>query len=45
MYFPGFTGPSNDDIEVAVGTAFQEKRPGAGFKTGYFVKKKLGGLP
>ena len=36
---------SNDDIEVAGGTAFQQIRPGAGFKAGDFVKEKLGGLP
>ena len=35
-------GLSNDDIEVAGGAAFLEKRPGAGFKTGDFVKEKLG---
>ena len=34
---------SNDDVGVARGTAFQELRPGAGFKTGDFVKEKLGG--
>ena len=27
------------------GTVFKEIRPGAGFKTGDFVKDKLGGLP
>ena len=30
---------------MAGGTAFQEIRPGAGFKTGDFVKEELGGLP
>ena len=29
---------------LARGTVFQEVRPGAGFKTGDFVKEKLGGL-
>ena len=38
-------GLSNDDVRVARGTVFQEIRPGAGFKTGDFVKEKLGGLP
>ena len=32
-----------DDVGVAKGTAFQEIRPCAGFKTGDFVKEKLGG--
>ena len=36
---------SNDDVEEARGTVIQEIRPGAGFKTGDFVKEKLGGLP
>ena len=31
-------GRSNDDAEGARGTVFQEIRPGAGFKTGDFVK-------
>ena len=30
---------------VAKGTVFQEIRAGVGFKTGDFVKEKLGGLP
>ena len=38
-------GLSNDDVEVARGTVFQEVRPGAIFETGHFVKEKLGGLP
>ena len=38
-------GLSNDDVGVARGIVFQEKRPGAGFKTGDFVKERLGGLP
>ena len=29
---------SNDDVGVARGTVFQNMRPGAGFKTGNFVK-------
>ena len=33
----------NDGVGVARGTVFQEIRPGAGFKTGDFVKEKLGG--
>ena len=36
---------SNDDAGVPRGPEFQEVRPGAGFKTGDFVKEKLGGLP
>ena len=39
-------GPSSDDLGVgARGTVFQEIRPGAGVKTGDFVKEKLGRLP
>ena len=34
-----------DDVGVSRTIAFQEIRPGAGFKTGDFVKGKLGGLP
>ena len=38
------TGLSNDDVGVvARGTVFQDIRPGAGFKTGDFVKEKFGG--
>ena len=33
---------SNDDVGVATGNVVQEIRPGAGFKTGDFVKEKLG---
>ena len=36
---------SEDDVGVARGTVSQETRPGAGLKTGDFVKEKLGGLP
>ena len=36
---------SNDDVGGATGTDFQEQRREAGFKIGYFVKEKLGGLP
>ena len=36
-------GLSNDDVGAARGTIFQEIRPGAGFKTGDFVKEMLGG--
>ena len=32
---------SNDDVGVARGTMFHEIRPGAGFETGDFVRKKL----
>ena len=42
MYFLGGKGLSNDDIEGAGGTVYLEIRPGAGFKTGDFVKEKLG---
>ena len=45
MHFLGCKGLSNGAIEVAGGTAFQEIRPGAGFKTGDFVKEELGRLP
>ena len=38
MYFLSCKGISDDAIEVAGGTAFQEIRPGAGFKIGDFVK-------
>ena len=34
-----------DHVGAARGTVLQETRPGAGFKTGDFVKEKLGGLP
>ena len=34
---------SNDDVGVARGTVFQERRSGVGFETGDFVKEKLGG--
>ena len=37
-------GLSNDGIKVSGTTVFQEEiRPGAGLKTGDFVKEKLGG--
>ena len=45
LFFLVCKGLSNDDVGVARGTIFQEIRPGAGFKTGDFVKEKLGGLP
>ena len=38
-------GLSNDDVGGARGTVLKEIRPGAGFKTGDFVKEVLGGLP
>ena len=34
---------SNDDLGVARDSLFQEIRPGAGFKTGDFVQRKVGG--
>ena len=36
---------SHDGIELAGGTAFNETRPGAGFKTGDYVAEELAGLP
>ena len=36
-------GRSNDYVERARGTVFQEIRPGAGFQTGDFVQRRLGG--
>ena len=36
-------GLSNDAVGVARGTAFQEIRPGAGFKTGNLVEESWGG--
>ena len=36
---------SNEDVGAARGSVFQELRPGAGFKTGDFIKERLGGLP
>ena len=33
-------GLPNDDVGVARGTVFQQIRPGAGFKTGDFVKEE-----
>ena len=36
---------SNDDVGAERDTVFQEIRPGAGFKTGDFVKENSGGLP
>ena len=33
----------NDDVGGARGTVFQKIHPGAGFKTGDFVKKQMGG--
>ena len=44
-YFLGRKILPNNAVEVAMGTIFQEIRPAAGFKTGDFVKEKLGGLP
>ena len=43
LYFVVWKGHPNDDAGVARGTIFQEVRPGAGFKTGDFVKRKVGG--
>ena len=45
MYFLVCKGRSNDDVVGARGTVFQEIRPGAGLKTGDFVKEMLAGLP
>ena len=42
-YFHVCIGLSSDVVGAAKGTVFQEIRPGAGFKTGDFVKEKLGG--
>ena len=42
-YFAVCEGRSNDDVGVARGTVFQKLQPGAGFKTGDFIKEKLGG--
>ena len=36
-------GLSNDDVGVAGDAVFQEVPPGAGVKTGDFVKEMLGG--
>ena len=36
-------GLSNGNVGVARGTVFRKIRPGASFKTGDFVKEKLGG--
>ena len=42
-YFLVCQGLSNDDVGVPTrGTVFEEIWPGAGFKTGDFVKEKLG---
>ena len=41
-YFLVCRGLSNDGVGVARGTAFQEIRPGAGFKNGNFVKESFG---
>ena len=43
IYFLGCKGRSIDDVGVSRDTAFQEIRPGAGFETGDFVKKKFFG--
>ena len=40
MYFVFCGELSNDDFGVVRVTVFQEVRPGAGFKTGDFVKEK-----
>ena len=42
MYFLLCKGRSNDDVGIARGTGFQALRPGAGFKTGDFVKNIWG---
>ena len=43
IYFLICKGQSNDDVGATRSTVFQEIRPGAGFKTGDFVKEKSGG--
>ena len=43
IYSLACKGLSNDDVGVAMGTVFQEIRPGAGSKTGDFVKKRWRG--
>ena len=42
-HFHDCKGLSNDDVGAARVTVFQKMRRGAGFKTGDFVKEKLGG--
>ena len=37
-------GLTIDNVGVSVDTVFQVIRPGAGFETGDFVEKRLGGL-
>ena len=45
MYLLACEGLStDDDVGVARSTVFQDMRAGVGFKTGDFVKEKLGGL-
>ena len=45
-FFLACKGPSKDNVGVGSASVFQEKRPGAGFKTGDFGKKeKSRGLP
>ena len=36
-------GLSNHDVRVAMGTVFQDTRPGVGSKIGDFVEEQLGG--
>ena len=43
-HFDVCKGLSTDDIGAAMDTKFQKIRPEAGFKTGDFVREKLGGL-
>ena len=45
IYFLVCKRTSNDNIEGARGTVFQDIRPGAGFKTVHVVKEMLAGLP
>ena len=45
IYYLVCGGLLNDDVRVVRGTVFQEIRLEVGFKTGDFVKEKLGGLP
>ena len=44
MYLLVCKGRSNDDVGVSRGTVLRGVRPGAGFKTGDFVRENLGGL-
>ena len=45
IYFLVCQGLSNDGVEGARGTVFQEIPPGNGFETADFAVEMLGGLP